>query len=250
MGGRDRFPTDTTQDFRRDSETFARYRLPSLAAIRQTDREARRAFLTDLRDLYRRSFPERQLPFRRLSHFSAQLGKRRPNAKDPPYEAIALPEKLRTYAADLSPLEAFLRPNLMMGNFISRELARGKQKVTSYAPYIVPDLTDSSWPVPTAEHTAANLRRRPHRQSEKAPMNLQLPSHGWGIYRSRLICTDDVCGAWLIFGGLADQLNHLSAALHLPKTESVAKALLIDQLLSSHLGELARSRDELVAGAP
>ena len=31
----------------------------------------------------------------------------------------------------------------MMGNFISREMARVEQQVRIYAPYIVPDLTDA-----------------------------------------------------------------------------------------------------------
>ena len=69
-----------------------------------------------------------------------------------------------------------------------------------------------------------------------------MPFHGWAIYRLRLIFTADVCGAWLTFGGLAAQLNHLSAALHLSATESISTSLIYDQLLSAHMVELARSR--------
>lgn len=134
-----------------------------------------------------------------------------------------------------------------MANFIILELAPGKQKVPSYAPYIVPDLTDPPWPFPTADHTASNLRRRALRQSAKAAEHLQLPLHGWILYRTRLILIDDVCGAWRTFGGLAAHLNHMSVALHLSTAESITTAMIYDQLLSSQLEELARSPDELVS---
>ena len=67
--GRERFPMSTPADIHLAAETFARYRLTSLAVSRQTDAAARRMFLSDLRDLYRRSFPEMQLIMQLLSHF-------------------------------------------------------------------------------------------------------------------------------------------------------------------------------------
>lgn len=44
-----RFETAAERDMWREDETFARYRLASLEVIRQTDRDARRMFLPDLR---------------------------------------------------------------------------------------------------------------------------------------------------------------------------------------------------------
>ena len=49
--GRDRFQTVTPTDLFDAAETFARYRLTSLDIIRHTDRDARRMFLSDLREL-------------------------------------------------------------------------------------------------------------------------------------------------------------------------------------------------------
>ena len=71
------------------------------------------------------------------------MGKRRTNVKDPTYGGIVLPLKLMSYTADLSSLGAFLRPNRLMGNNISRELARGEHKVPIYTPYMVPNSAES-----------------------------------------------------------------------------------------------------------
>ena len=114
--GRERFETASEHYMWQAAGTFARYRLTSLAVIRQTDRDARRMFLSDSRELGRRSFPEMQLIMQLLSHFSPQLLKPRNNAKDPIYEEAVLPEKLKAYTADLSALGAFFRPNQLMAN--------------------------------------------------------------------------------------------------------------------------------------
>ena len=76
-----------------------------------------------------------------LSHFAPLFVRNRANAKDPPYEEVAPPEKLRRYAADLSALGAFSKPNQLVANFVSRELARGEVQVPSYTPYIVADVS-------------------------------------------------------------------------------------------------------------
>ena len=132
--GRERFAMATPADFHLAAETFARYRLTSVAVILQTDADARRMFLSDLRALCRRSFPEMQL----LSHFSPQLAKRRTSSKGPLYEEVVLPERVRAYTADLSSLGALLMPNRPMANYVSRELARGELQIPSYTPYIAP----------------------------------------------------------------------------------------------------------------
>ena len=47
--GRDRIAAASPRDLWQAAETILRYRLTSLAVIRQTDRDARRMFLADLR---------------------------------------------------------------------------------------------------------------------------------------------------------------------------------------------------------
>ena len=83
--GRDRFAMATQMGLYAAAETLARYRLTSLAALRQTDRDARRMFLADLRGLERRAFPDMQPPTARLSHFTPHLVKPRSNANGPPF---------------------------------------------------------------------------------------------------------------------------------------------------------------------
>ena len=55
--GRDHLATVSRGEMYDEAETFVSYRLNALAAIRQTDRDARRMFLTDLMELGRMSFP-------------------------------------------------------------------------------------------------------------------------------------------------------------------------------------------------
>ena len=74
--------------------------------------------------------------------------------------------------------------------------------------------------------------------------NLQLPFSAWALYRIRFIFTADICGAWSSFGGVAAHLNALSAILNIAVTDNIQAGLTYDQLLSSHLEELVRSRVE------
>lgn len=66
--GRDRVATATEADLLNAADTIVRYRLGSLAVIRQIDRGARRMFLPDLSELGRRPFPEILLTMHLLSH--------------------------------------------------------------------------------------------------------------------------------------------------------------------------------------
>ena len=116
-------------------------------------------FLPDERELARRSCPEMHLPMLLLSHCSPHLLKQRNEATDPASEDVVLPERSESYTADLSDLAVFLRPTQLMANYVSRELSRGRQRAPIYTTYIVPDLDEAPWPVPTAEHSAANARR-------------------------------------------------------------------------------------------
>ena len=72
------FPaTATHRNFRADDWAFGRYRGPSLASIGQAGRDARRAFLSDLREVDRRSFPETQQITQMLNRFAPNLARQR-----------------------------------------------------------------------------------------------------------------------------------------------------------------------------
>ena len=205
-------------------------------------------FLSDLRELGRRSFPETQLAMQLMEHFKPQLLKSKANAKSPLFDEIVIPGRLRNFRADLSPMGAFLKPNQLMANYASRELARGKRQTPPYTPYIVADISTSPWPVPSAEHTTAVAKWEANKQAPK-PGAQPLPFHTWALYRLRFIIAADLCAAWLPFGGIAAQLNNLSILLHLAAVESIAVALAYDAILSAHLEELVRARADRTAGA-
>ena len=56
-----------------------------------------------------------------LAHF-APAQKQRVNQKDPTFEEVALPAKLRDYKADFGCLGGFMKPNQSMANYVSKEL--------------------------------------------------------------------------------------------------------------------------------
>ena len=246
--GRDRFAGYTDEDFHQAAETLVRYRLSTLDMIRHTERGARRLFLSECREADQKPFTEMQLLMQLFSHFEPITAKQRSNIKDPAFEEIVLPRKLAAYAADLRGLGGFLKPNQPMVNYVSRELALGKLKVPSYTPYIVPSIAEVPWPVPSAEHKAAMVKWNSNRQAAKAAQPQPVPINAWVLYQLRFIFAADICGAWCSFGGIAAQLNHLSIVLHIATTEAVGIALTYDQLLKSHLEELARSRVSEIAG--
>ena len=146
---------------------------------------------------------------------------------------------------------AFFKPNHLMADFISRELARGNLKVRIYTPYIVAAVSMAPWPVPSAEHTAAAVNWKANRQEAKAvkAVNRQpSPFNSWMMYRVRFIFTSDLFGAWAEFGGLSAHLNFLPILLRIVTTESISSALLYGGLITTHMEELSRSRANRTAG--
>ena len=123
--GRELFSAFAGEDFHTDAMTLVRYRMSTLAIIRQADRGARRMFISDLRELGRKAFPEMQLLLQLPAHF-APVQKQRVNPKDPTFEEVALPVKLKEYKADFSKLGGFLKPNQDLANYIGMGLIRGE----------------------------------------------------------------------------------------------------------------------------
>ena len=107
ISGRGRFLTVSPDDIIDAATIYIRYRLPTLDVIRHTALGARRIFLSDLRQLDRRSFPEMQLIMQLLEHFRPQLLKSKANAKDPLFEEVVIPARLRNFRADFSPAGGF-----------------------------------------------------------------------------------------------------------------------------------------------
>ena len=65
------------------AETLARYRIASLALLRQADRDARTMFVRDLMGGGRRTFPQMLLLLQIMGHFSPQQLRSRSNVRAP-----------------------------------------------------------------------------------------------------------------------------------------------------------------------
>lgn len=89
--GRGRFQAVTPVELLHAAEYFCMYRSTSLDIIRHTDRDTRRMFFSDLRELGRRSFPEIQLIMQLMAHFSPHILKSGANSDDPMFVDIVLP---------------------------------------------------------------------------------------------------------------------------------------------------------------
>ena len=76
--GRERFEAFFRPDFLQAAETLAMYRISTIAVIRQTDKDARRMFSSDPRDLERKTFPETQLLMQLFPHFALVAKQREP----------------------------------------------------------------------------------------------------------------------------------------------------------------------------
>lgn len=64
-------------------------------------------FMRDIREIERMSFPWVHLLLRILGNFSPRQLRIRPNAKDPDYEELVIPERMREFNADISGLADF-----------------------------------------------------------------------------------------------------------------------------------------------
>lgn len=78
-------------------------------------------FARDLREIARLSRPAVQFWLQILGHFPPRQLRIRPNAKDPDYEEIVIPERLREFNVDLAGISAFAKPPQEMPNNISLE---------------------------------------------------------------------------------------------------------------------------------
>ena len=181
-----------------------------------------------------------------MAHFAPVL-KQRVNPKDPPFDEVVFPAMIPEYKADFSCLGGFLKPNQLMANYVSKELAKGRLQVPPYAPYIAADVAAAPWPVPTAEHTNALAKwefGRATAGQAKAARPQPLPLNAWVLYRVRFMFTSDICEAWRSFGGIPAQFNNRSIISHLTSTENIDSSLLYDSLLSARLEETDRARAE------
>ena len=83
-----------------------------------------------------------------------------------------------------------------MANYIILELARGRNKVPAYTPFIVPEVSAAApWSVTSKEHTAAVARWRVSARQAKREDNPQsIPTQAWLLYQLRFLIAADLAG--------------------------------------------------------
>ena len=164
-----------------------------------------------------------QLVAQLMARFAPQIMKSRANSKDPMFGELVIPDRLRNFPDGLSSKVAFPTPNQLMTNYASRELSLSR-KVSEALVYTVysggcfrPQPPPTTWPSPSAEHTAAVAKWATSKQAPK-PGSQPLPFHTWALYRLRPMRAADLCAEWIPFSCLTSQLNNLSIILHLSAT--------------------------------
>ena len=110
--GRWRFAVSPGEEFSAMAGILVRYRIRSLYALRQTQKDARTLFLMDVREVDRLKFPAMQLLLRVLGHFPPRMPQARPSDKDPAYEKLVITERPKGFKVDLSATAGLLRPVL------------------------------------------------------------------------------------------------------------------------------------------
>ena len=117
----------------------------------------------------------------------------------PGYEEVVIPERMREFSANLRGIASLLKPAREVANYISRELARGRNKVPAYTPFIVPGVSAAPWPVPSKERQSDVTRwRTSARLAKDNPSSI--PMQSWILYRLRFLIAADLAGAWAAFG--------------------------------------------------
>ena len=132
------------------------------------------------------------------------------------------PKKLAQLRVDLITIEMDLIPSQAMANAITTELTTGRNKVPSYAPFVIPQLDEEPWCDPSSDRKNALARRQENsRHENRSGAPPPIPFQAWCLYNIRFLITGELCGAWLSFGGLAAQLSHFAIVLNLATTENI-----------------------------
>ena len=130
-----------------------------------------------------------------------------------------------------------------MANWVSLELANGRNNAPSYNPYVVPALGAAPLPNTTADHIAALTRWSDYARKAKRPIGpTPPPFQDWVLYNIRFLITADRFGAWSTLGGLPAKIPHIAILLNICNTETSSIPLSYGRIVRDGIQERARSR--------
>ena len=235
--GRDEFSRFEDIDFETAAGYFAKFGFFSLDEIKKAKQKARDFFIEDLR-AERLTINDIRLVLEIFELCPPAVKNR--NTKNPEFEEICLPVRRKSLAVNLEQLSGWLRPDQLMVNAISAELAKALATSPAYTPFVVLDVSKKPWVPGAADHVKAVESCSSRMKNFKSAQQLSFQS--WMLYMLRFFVAAEACKAWDSFGGLIAQLNNLGVVLNIAITENVATALLYDTQLRAHLADLARQR--------
>ena len=235
--GREEFARFEDEDFELAAGYFAKFGFLTLEDIKKAKTKARDFFIEDLR-AERLAINDIRLVLEIFELFPPAAKNR--NAKNPEFEEICIPARMKSLALNFEQLRGRLRPDQQMANAISAELARALATTPTYTPFVTVELVKKPWAPNSADHVKAVESWAARMKNFKSPQPLSIQA--WLLYMLRFLIAADVCKAWESFGGMIAQVNNLGAILNIAITENVATAIMCDTHLRTHLADLARAR--------
>ena len=128
---------------------FARNGVYSSADVKNLRAEARDMLIEDLRDEGFKLIDIQLLMD--ILHLLPPLISQKTN-KLRKFEEVNIPQKMKSWTADLDRLESFIKPDQLMVNAISDQISRAKAVPPPYTPFPTADFVAPPWLPNDAEH--------------------------------------------------------------------------------------------------
>ena len=131
-----------------------------------------------------------------------------------------------------------------MENIPTKEMTIAQKKGPPYTAFVTPKPHERPWRVdlPCRKRTNKAWKDSVPNKSKDSPQQVSIQA--WLLYMLRFILVGDLLDAWSSFGGLSDQLGHLSIALHIATVANVTLSIMYDSEVRAQIQRLARLRDE------
>ena len=114
----------------------------------------------------------------------------------PPYEDVAIPQKMERWAADLRKLAGFLVPGQETTNVFSKDFYEDRKNDPPFTSFVVPKFQGKHWLIPLQSHERAAKYWRETVANKARDPSQQVSLKAWILYVLRFILTGNLCNAW------------------------------------------------------
>ena len=160
LGGGERFGGFSGRQLDGVRNLFIRYGFLCVKDTRRTKGEARNCFVGDLRRWGNASFLSARYILDVYGHLAPGNIRNDEGKNVPVFDGISIPSNLKHFIWGMSSLSSIFVPGQDMASAISLELVRAAKTAPRYHPYIIPQLAEKPWVVPTPDHVNAITRWR------------------------------------------------------------------------------------------